>query len=253
VFFGVIDNFPSAIKKNIHVGLYNTKVVPILTVDSYVIDDQYNKNKKNVVSNNVDSKGNTIGPFQEIVEGVFITEIDNSDPYSKNKELFYCLVTRQIGTSDPKRWKKYSRISVIYEKSGQVHIWSPLLEEILDSTDQICKLRDGYDVKWLQPLVEFDENRGLKVMEELYTHHNCELGLVKRNIFNDSIPVSVMKEVIRNFFISEENRFNYKHQKGKHLPLLAIYDYVDKGHSMEQIFKDTGMINIRNVHEFYKE
>jgi len=224
--------------------MHDNRVVPVLSVDSYVVDNQWDTKKPIVVTNGRGSDKKRHGPLKEIVEGVFYIEEDLSgipNTTGMKADVYAYLVTRQIGTSDKKRWPSYGRISVVYERNGEIHVWEPLMEEILDCAEQMSET----GIRWVQNLLEYDKRRELIAVHRKENVMHSDF-LIKRTCFGDKIPEVVMREVIRNVFISEDKQFKHMYQKGKYMTFLAIVDYVEKRYTMEEIFKDTKMK--REVH-----
>jgi hypothetical protein len=53
------------------------------------------------------------------------------------------LITRELGTSDPIKFPvPNTRISLIYEKDGEVRVWVPTLEEMIRAFAKLYRMYD---------------------------------------------------------------------------------------------------------------
>lgn len=109
------DGFSNLITDNIKVGLHNSTPKCYLEYKGkYLQEISENKTVSHI---NLD----------EIIEEV----IHDSCFYDEqNHPVKHLLVTRQIGTDNPSRWKPNTRISLIKEENGQIISWVPTFREL---------------------------------------------------------------------------------------------------------------------------
>ncbi len=233
-----IDKFPKIIRNNISIVFHGTRIMPLFTFNKpYYIDDPYNPKIPKLIKNE---------PLNEIVETILYLQIDGTyiREIKGTMDTYPCLITRQIGSNDGKN--PYTRISMLYEKNGDIHLWQPLTEEILDCYDQLHKKRD--QIVFLSGLLEAKKGQPYNIIDRYE-----KLGLsdtpsetLTRTCYGDSIHETILHEITKQIFIYDSMKYNESHQEGNRMMYDSIINYIERGYTMQKIFTDSNMK--RNVH-----
>jgi uncharacterized membrane protein YecN with MAPEG domain len=147
------------------------------------------------------------------------------------------LVTKEIGHSEPEKYSfPNTRISLVYVENEQVKVWVPTIEEIILIFDRLYHHYDKHHYTILRQL-NYSPIRFEISDIQLYQVDHVFDEEVKRDWFNDPIPIKVFYALLKQMMISEDIRYPKVGQFGREMIMTAITDYIHKKVPIEQIRK----------------
>ncbi|MDF2545788.1 MAG: hypothetical protein K0R93_686 [Anaerosolibacter sp.] len=223
---GDLKDFPDLIVNNIDIGLLDKQPIPYLSYNgSYYIE----------------STGNTpkiqIGELTEIIEEViFSTTIElrpsgKSSYYPHNIEE-RCLITRESGSSDPKKWTSNTRVSLLRVKNNSIYLWSPTLEEIF------LAFRKNFKPEHLSTIKLINNQLGVSTdfsVSRFINYNNLDFFAVDVDSLNEWISLKTYFSLIKHILISEDIRYPKGSHFGRNYTVTALIDFINNKLDFETI------------------
>lgn len=175
--------------------------------------------------------------FKNLIEQIEDVHFLPNGPEDNSKLQRCYIVTRQIGTDDPKEWDPDTRISLVIVNNNEFRVWIPRLKELFIAFKKLYISIDEGNKNHLGNLKVISDSIATTIdcsIRELIDNHSKESPTFIE-ILEVAIPTASFYSILKEIFISEDMRYPYFKCLGRYLTITALIDFALNNLSFEEI------------------